>query len=121
MPVPLALIALAAFCALKQSRRPLGRWAAVVLALVFSTHSLIYLWTKKFDQYVRRAEPTEMFLRFAAGSDTTPIRVICAPYGFEAFRYAAIIRLRAQPDFVLDPGEPSPHALSRTFCDLSTP
>jgi len=117
----LALIVGAAICSLKQSRRAPVQFAAGVLAVAMASHSLIYLWTKKLDQYVRRAEPTEMFLRFATETDSTPIQVVCAPYGFEAFRYAAIIRLGAQPEFVTDGGESSPGPSLRTFCDPSIP
>jgi hypothetical protein len=117
----LALIVGAAFRALKQSKRPPVQYAAGLLALAIASHSVIYLWTKKLDQYVRRAEPTEKFLRFAAEADSTPIRIICAPYGFEAFRYAAIIQMGVKPEFVTHGVGPSPGQFSRSFCDPSIP
>jgi hypothetical protein len=123
----LSLIVGAAFVALPRLSLRWGRPAAVVFAMVISVQSVYYLWTKKLDQYARRAEPTERFLQFvvesssqpAAKAADDPIRIDCAPYGFEAFRYAAMIRLGTEKDFVVGPDSTSDSA--RPYCDPSRP
>ncbi|MBL8178410.1 MAG: hypothetical protein JNK48_27295 [Bryobacterales bacterium] len=93
--------------------------AAVALAAVL-THNLGYLWTKKYDQYQRRVEPTERFLRYAA-SNKGPVRITCAPYGYEVFRQAAAIRLGWSPEQVLGPNETPPAGEPAEYCDTSKP
>ncbi len=125
----LSLMLGAGFAAIRLSGWRWSRPAAALFALVIGAQSVFYLWTKKFDQYTERAEVTERFLRFAAEPDfaglaaakpaAVPIRVICAPVGFEALRYAAHIRLGMQPHLVVGSDTPSPSA--RPYCDASRP
>ncbi|MCX6611082.1 MAG: hypothetical protein NTW74_09570, partial [Acidobacteria bacterium] len=93
---------------------------AWILAAVICGQSLYYLWTKKLDQYVRRAEPTEKFLRFVQAGEG-PIQIHCAPYGYEAFRYAAVIRLGMPMDYVVGPDEDLKNVETRPYCDPSKP
>ncbi|MBS1824912.1 MAG: hypothetical protein JST93_06300 [Acidobacteria bacterium] len=99
----------------------LRRPAVVSLALaVVLIHNLGYLWTKKFDQYQRRVEPTEHFLRYAE-SRSGPVRIACAPYGVDVYRQAAAIRLGWPPDQVIGPKDPSPAGEASSYCDTSKP
>jgi 4-amino-4-deoxy-L-arabinose transferase-like glycosyltransferase len=99
----------------------MNRPALTALAVaVILIHNLGYLWTKKFDQYLRRVEPTERFLRYAART-TGPVRIECAPYGYEVFRHAANIRLGWSYDQVLGPHEAPPQGEAKNYCDTSKP
>lgn len=100
-----------------QAHRPVVT-AVVVSALL--AHNLGYLWTKKYDQYQRRVEPTERFLRYAE-INQGPVRITCAPYGYEVFRQAATIRLGWPPQQVLGPHESLPAGKPADYCDTSKP
>ncbi len=107
-------------CAWVQLER-MGKPGLVRLAMALVLiHNLGYLWTKKYDQYQRRVEPTERFLQYAASS-RGPIRITCAPYGFEVFRQAAVIRLGWSPEQVLGAHETSPAGEPADYCDTSKP
>ena len=119
--VGLSLIAGAAYVALSSRFRSNKATLATVFALAFTVQNVSYLWTRKYDQYSRRAEPTEKFLRFVDDSLFTPVRIVCAPYGYEAFRYSAQVRKGKPADFVLGPHEDSKEIELRDYCDNSTP
>ena len=91
----------------------------VAMAAVLA-HNFGYLWTKKYDQYQRRVEPTERFLRYAQ-TNNGPVRITCAPYGYEVFRQAAAIRLGWSPEQVLGPHESLPAGEPAEYCDTSKP
>jgi len=89
----LALLVGAAFAVCRERwHAPRLRWAVPVLVALVTVHNLAYLWTKKIDQYQRRAILTERFLREATRHNH-PIRITCAAYGPDVYRYAAHIRL----------------------------
>jgi hypothetical protein len=113
----LAVVVGYAWVSLSRSGVPAIRKWAPLFALVFVAGNFGYLWTKKFDQYRRRAEPTEHFLRFAAQADS-PVRVLCSPYGVEAYQRAAQIRLGKSLDFVSGPEQSVDR---RDYCDKSKP
>ncbi|MBO0727195.1 MAG: hypothetical protein J2P52_16440 [Blastocatellia bacterium] len=50
----------------------------LVILLLILSHNVIYLWTKKRQQYLKRAEPTERLLALARSVDG-PIYVKCFP------------------------------------------
>jgi hypothetical protein len=113
----LAVLVGCAWVSLARSSVPAIRKWAPLFALVFVAGNCGYLWTKKFDQYKRRAEPTEHFLRFAAQANS-PVRVLCSPYGLEAYQRAAQIRLGKPFDFVSGPEQSVDR---RDYCDKSKP
>jgi hypothetical protein len=115
--VGVALLMGCAWRTLEQLRRPVI--ATLALAIVF-TGNLGYLWTRKYDQYQRRVEPTEHFLRFA-GTQSGPVRIRCAPYGPDVYRQAAAIRLGWPPERVLGPTDASPEREPSNYCDTSKP
>ncbi len=119
--VGLSLIVGTAYAVLRSSFHSNKAALTTVFALAFTVQNLSYLWTKKYDQYSRRVEPTEKFLRFAEGSLLTPVRIVCAPYGYEAFRYTAQVRLGKPSYFVLGPEEDSSEIEPRDYCDTSIP
>lgn len=115
--VGIAILMGCAWHTIEQVRRP----AVIGMALVAVLgHNLGYLWTKKYDQYQRRVEPTERFLRYAQ-TNNGPVRIACAPYGYEVFRQAAAIRLGWSPEQVLGPHETSPAGEPAEYCDTSKP
>jgi len=71
-----ALIVGCGFEALRGINR--RRWAAATVAGVFIVHNVVYLWTKKRGEFLRRAEPTEQLLDLARKTDG-PIYVRCFP------------------------------------------
>ncbi|MBO0858457.1 MAG: hypothetical protein J2P21_08335 [Chloracidobacterium sp.] len=55
-----------------------GRPVILVILLLILSHNVVYLWTKKRQQYLKRAEPTERLLSLARSVDG-PIYVKCFP------------------------------------------
>jgi hypothetical protein len=119
--VGMAMVVGAAFWRVRLEAGAHRQVLAWILAAVICGQSLYYLWTKKLDQYVRRAEPTEKFLRFVQGEEGGPIQIRCAPYGYEAFRYAAVIRLGMPLNYVVGPDENLKDVETRPYCDPSKP
>lgn len=114
----LAVLVACAWVSLSRWNAAAARGWALAFAIVFVLGNLGYLWTKKLDQFERRAQPTEHFLRFAAESDQS-IRVACSPYGFEAYQQAAVIRMGKPLEFVSGPHQPDLDR--RNYCDRSKP
>ena len=70
-------------------------WVAVALGAVILTSEVAYIWTKKHEQFVRRAAPTEQLVSIV---DRTfgPVYLKCFPYD-ESVAILAV-RYRAKPD-----------------------
>jgi hypothetical protein len=119
--VGMAMVVGAAFWRVRLEAGKHKRVLAGMLAAVICGQSIYYLWTKKLEQYKRRVEPTETFLRFVKEVDRTPIQIRCAPYGYEVFRYAAVIRLGLPADFVVGPNDVLKNVEIRPYCDPSKP
>ena len=115
--VGIAILMGCAWQTLERLRRPAVIGLALAAVLI---HNLGYLWTKKFDQYQRRVEPTEHFLRYAE-TRSGPVRITCAPYGVDVYRQAAAIRLGWPPQQVLGPEDISPAGEPSNYCDTSKP
>jgi hypothetical protein len=88
----LALLVGAAFAVLRERWERRWQWLPVAVALGILMQNVGYLWTKKLEQYERRAEVTERFLREAA-KHQQPIHLKCAAHGLDVYRYAAMLRL----------------------------
>ncbi len=71
----LAFLVGLALAALRQSS---GRKTVAVAALLVLAGNIGYLWTRKYAQYLRRAEPTEQLIRLARET-SGPIWVRCFP------------------------------------------
>jgi hypothetical protein len=54
------------------------KWAPPVILLLILSHNVAYLWTKKRQQFLERAQPTERLLSLARSVDG-PIFVKCFP------------------------------------------
>lgn len=91
------------------------RWLAPALLGLFLAQNIGWMWTRKADQYSRRAASTERFLTFARES-AAPVRITCAPYGIDVYRSAARLILRRGGDQVLGAAE-RPEVEARSFCD----
>jgi hypothetical protein len=68
----------AAVIAMKERYAGNYKWAPMVILLVILSHNVAYLWTKKRQQFLERAQPTERLLSLARGVDG-PIYVKCFP------------------------------------------
>jgi hypothetical protein len=89
-------------------------WAmAAVIALV-AAQNVGYLWMRKLPSYRLRAETTERFLEFVREQPDKPVRIECAPFPVDVFRYAARVRLGKASSFVLGPKDEGP---ARNWCD----
>ena len=101
----------AGLLAARRQYRP-QRWllAALVLAIVLQNTG--YLWTKKRQQFLARAEATEGLLRVARET-TGPIYIQCLPYGKDVAIKAIEIAL-SQPATRLVWSDPPPGAT--TYC-----
>lgn len=91
------------------------RWLAPALLGLFLAQNIGWMWTRKAEQYSRRAASTERFLTFARES-AAPVRITCAPYGIDVYRSAARVILGRGGDQVLGVGE-RPEVQARSFCD----
>ena len=76
----LGLIVGAALLAFRERLPQATRWPVFAAAAVIIGHQCVYLWTKKYAQFVARAEPTEQLIRYARASPG-PVRVHCFRYG----------------------------------------
>lgn len=112
----LAVLIAAAAHSLWNTRR---RWLGPALIALFLVQNLHWLWTRKYDQYVRRAVSTEKFIDFVRQSPE-PVRIDCAPYSLDVYRSAARVALGRQPETVLHPQE-RPEISARSFCDRFHP
>jgi hypothetical protein len=68
----------AAIVAMKERYAKNYKWAPAVILLLILTHNVVYLWTKKRQHHLERAEPTERLLSLAR-SVNGPIYVKCFP------------------------------------------
>ena len=117
--VGLAWVVAASFLALKARWSESKQWAIAGLAALILVHNCAYLWTKKQQQFVRRAAPTEALIEFARKSPG-PIRVKCFPYGAEAALRAAEVGGEKPASMVIwDPS--APREGDDVFCDETRP
>lgn len=87
----LALLVAAGFATF-HARFGRRRWAVPTLAAILIAHHCGYLWTKKRQQFLARAEATETILNLArAGVDQIYVR--CFPYGPEVAEAALRVAL----------------------------
>jgi hypothetical protein len=83
----------------RTNRSRIVLWCLLVIGL----HHAAYLWTAKYRQFERRAEPIEAFLHFLRNEPRRPILIHCSDYLFSEAQRAAFLR-RGEPEqnFVLD-------------------
>jgi hypothetical protein len=74
------------------SRRPL---TVGLLATVILLHNVGYIWTKKHEQFVARAAPTEQLIQFADRT-SGPLNIKCFPYDDSVAILA--LRIMARPE-----------------------
>lgn len=86
-----SLLVGAAFAAFAR-RYAARRWAVAGLAGVIILHQVLYLWIRKYPQYIQRAADTEDLIAFAQNV-SGPIYVRCFPLGLEAAEKALKLRL----------------------------
>src|SRR5262245_52572398 len=88
----LAWLVGAAIVVMKERFAKNYKWApAVILALILS-HNVAYLWTKKRQHFLQRAEPTEQLLSLAR-SVNGPIYVKCFPSNMDRSHAEAALEL----------------------------
>ena len=69
-----------------------GQPVILVILLLILSHNVIYLWTKKRQQYLERAEPTERLLSLAR-SVNGPIFIKCFPSNMVPLHAEAALEL----------------------------
>jgi hypothetical protein len=67
-------------------------WAPPVILLLILSHNVAYLWTKKRQQFLERAQPTERLLSLARSVDG-PIFVKCFPPPLAPLHAEAALKL----------------------------
>jgi len=68
------------------------KWAPAVILLLILSHNVAYLWTKKRQQFLERAQPTERLLSLARSVDG-PIFVKCFPPPLAQLHAEAALKL----------------------------
>jgi hypothetical protein len=68
------------------------KWAPPVILLLILSHNVAYLWTKKRQQFLERAQPTERLLSIARSVDG-PIYVKCFPPPLAQLHAEAALKL----------------------------
>lgn len=82
----------AAIIAMKERYAKDYKWAPMVVLLLILTHNVAYLWTKKRQHHLERAEPTERLLSLARSVDG-PIYVKCFPPNLAPAHAEAALKL----------------------------
>jgi hypothetical protein len=84
--VGLAFVIAAAWLSFRErfQARP---WAVAALSAALLLHHCVYLWTRKQQQYVERAQPTEAVVHCARGRKGT-VYVRCFPYDISVAQFA---------------------------------
>ncbi len=88
--VGLAWLVAAAWIALGESLRRRRFAVVTVVASAVVLHNCTYLWTKKRDQFLRRAEPVQALIDYSRHADGA-IHIRCFPYGETVARHAVEI------------------------------
>lgn len=108
----LAVLVGAALC----TARIRFRTATMVVAAMIVAHNCGYLWTRKYDQYLQRAQPTERLLDWAR-THQGPVWIECFPYGVDvAWATLTLHGLRRPEEIVKQRPE---GAVVNQYCDRS--
>lgn len=91
-------------------------WAVWTMAFMLVTQHCVYLWTKKHQQFVVRAAPTERLIQFA-GKTGGAVYIRCFPYHESIAQLAVGLRIAAdvRPALVFS-GKEGPAAASIDLC-----
>jgi len=92
-------------------RKRFGIVAAVASLIVL--HNCTYIWTKKRDQFLKRAEPVQALIEFSRRAEGA-IRIRCFPYGENVARHA--VEFGAGKPMTLVVWEPSAAESDGAFC-----
>lgn len=88
--VGLAWLVAAAWIALGERLRRRRFAVLTVVASAVVLHNCVYLWTKKRDQFLRRAEPVQALIEYSRHAEGL-IHIRCFPYGETVARHAVEI------------------------------
>jgi len=99
--VGVAFVAAAGFAALREKTRPGFAVATAVAILLGNT---VYLWTRKHEQFVERARPTEIVVD-ALRDHRGPVEVECFPYPTHVAEMAIELHYGAKRDVRFTCGE----------------
>ncbi|MBK5293295.1 MAG: hypothetical protein JJE04_16685 [Acidobacteriia bacterium] len=114
----LSIVVGLAFLTLLDRFRQQRRWLSALLVTMVIAHNCGYLWIKKQDQYLARAEPTQRLIQLGR-SHTGPIRVRCFPYGGEVAVTALQVQTGRQASEVIigeDAGDGGSKDTVTDFC-----
>jgi hypothetical protein len=82
----------AAIVVMKERYTKNYKWAAPIILLMILSHNVAYMWTKKRQQFLERAQPTERLLSLARSVDG-PIFVKCFPPHLARLHAEAALKL----------------------------
>jgi len=108
----------AAIIAMKERYAKNYKWAPMIILLVILSHNVVYLWTKKRQQFLKRAEPTERLLSLARSVDG-PIYVKCFPANMSSSHAeAALVLILNKPadTLIWNEEEARKRPPAATFC-----
>jgi hypothetical protein len=88
----LAWLVGAAIVVMKDRYAKSYKWAPPIILLALLSHNVGYLWTKKRQQFLERAQPTERLLALARSVDG-PIFVKCFPPNLAPLHAEAALKL----------------------------
>jgi hypothetical protein len=101
-------------------RRHRGMVPAALFLALFMAGNAGYLWTKKYNQYLRRIAPTERFLNTVKDRKGA-IWIRCAPYGHFVYQSAIHVRLGRPLSDVPDPKTLTASSGAFEYCDKIHP
>lgn len=111
--VGLAWLVGAAFLMLGERLWRKRRAAVALVASVIVAHNCLYLWTKKRNQFLQRAEPVQALIDFSRRAEGT-IHIRCFPYGETAARHTVEIGVGKPASLVV--WDPSGQEEGDAFC-----
>jgi len=92
------------------------RGVVIAVCALMVSANVIYLWTKKRNQYLERAAPTEQLLALAR-RNSGPIYIQCFPRPHLVAESAIqLMTGRAASDLIWNPGEAANRHAAATFC-----
>ncbi len=108
----------AAIVVMKKRYAKRYKWAPPVVLLLILSHNVGYLWTKKRQQFLERAQPTERLLSLARSVDG-PIFVKCFPNNLAPLHAEAALKLvlgKPAETLIWSEEEAGRRPLAATFC-----
>jgi hypothetical protein len=108
----------AAIVAMRERYAKSYKWAPPIILLIMLSHNVAYLWTKKHQQFLERAQPTEQLLSLARSVDG-PIFIKCFPANIGRLHAETALKLilnKPADTLIWDEEEARRRPPAATFC-----